>query len=279
MTARRQPQTVPITNVTEERGYRRTVQPQSGAGPDGGQDRGWLTYWEADQRSVGQGQINVDQTERILSALGGAALLAYAIQRRSATVGLIGGALGLGLLYRGVSGYSYAYHALQVSTAKDHVGKGVRVDAALTVNRPIEEVYDFWRNLENLPKFMRHIKAVQRNGSGQSHWIAEISPKLRLEWDAQILQDIPNELIAWRTVPGSTIDHGGAVRFKPATGNRGTEVHATIRYEPPGGMIGETVAGLFKTITQQQVKEDIRRFKSVMEAGEFPSTQGQPRCE
>lgn len=276
------PQTVPITNVQEGKASDQQWRQQSQGEPNGNRQatNGQNGLWQPDNSPRAAGEINVNNQERALSAMGGIALLAYAVQRRSLVPSLLSGLAGVEMLYRGVTGHCPVYDALNISTAKpEEKGKGIRVDAAVTVNCSPEEAYAYWRNLENLPKFMWHVKAVHSLGGDRSHWMVEVSPKLRLEWDARITQDIPNQLIAWHTEPGSTVENGGAVRFEKAPGDRGTEIHATIRYEPPGGVIGEAAAGLFKKVTQEQIKQDIHRFKQILEAGEIPTTEGQPRCE
>lgn len=276
------PQTVSVTNIREGQEENRQWRQQSQDRPNGDSQalKRQNGLWQPDDRPHATGEINVNSRERVLSTLGGVALLAYAVQRRSLVPSLLSGIAGVEMLYRGVTGHCPVYESLNISTAKpDEKGKGIRVDAAVTVNRGVEEAYSYWRNLENLPKFMWHVKEVHSLGGDRSHWLVEVSPKLRLEWDARITQDIPNQVIAWHTEPGSTVENGGAVRFEKAPGDRGTEIHATIRYEPPGGVIGEAAAGLFKKVTQEQIKEDIRRFKQILEAGEIATTEGQPRCE
>jgi len=243
----------------------------------------------------GQQPMNVGETERIVSMVGGAALLLYAVNRGS-WPGLVAGVAGADLLYRGITGYCVIYDKMGMSTAYEQpttgrliAGRtanhkssgaqsatGIHVHKAVTVNRPIEEVYDYWQNLDNLPNFMHHVQSVQRQGQSHSHWVVNVSPKLTLEWDAETTEARKNEVIGWRSLPGTTVENQGEVRFKPAPGQRGTEVHVTIAYQPPGGIIGETFARFIKGITEQQIKEDIRRFKHVLEAGEFPTIEGQP---
>jgi len=244
----------------------------------------------------GQQPMNVGETERIVSMVGGAALLLYAVNRGSWR-GLVAGAAGADVLYRGITGYCVLYDKMGISTAAEQptTGKlmtrsafngrtngvqsatGVHVHKAVTVNRPVEAVYEYWQNLENLPNFMHHVQSVQMQGQGHSHWVVNVSPKLTLEWDAETTEERKNELIRWRSLPGATVENQGEVRFKPVPGERGTEVHVTIAYQPPGGIIGEAFARFIKGTTEQQIKEDIRRFKSMLEADEFPTIEGQPR--
>jgi uncharacterized membrane protein len=146
---------------------------------------------------------------------------------------------------------------------------GIKVKRSVTVNRPISEVYGFWRNFENLPRFMTHLKSVQVLDDGRrSHWVVVGPAGKRVEWDAETVEDRPNELISWRSLPGGNVDTSGYVRFKPATGGRGTEILVEMRYDPPGGVIAATIAMLFGESGEQVVTRDLQAFKSVMEVGE-----------
>jgi uncharacterized membrane protein len=144
----------------------------------------------------------------------------------------------------------------------------IEVRKAITVNRPPEEVYRFWHDFQNLPRFMNHLESVQVTGDRRSHWKAKAPAGTAVEWDAEVTDDQPNRLIAWRSVEGAQVDNSGSVRFTPAPGERGTEVHVELRYSPPGGVIGATIAKLFGEAPEQQVEDDLRRFKQVMETGE-----------
>jgi uncharacterized membrane protein len=146
--------------------------------------------------------------------------------------------------------------------------RGMHVKKAITVNRSPEEVYRFWHDFKNLPRFMDHLESVQVTGDRRSHWKAKAPAGRTVEWDAEMVEDRPNELIAWRSLEGADVDNSGSVRFVPAPGDRGTEVHVELRYDPPGGAIGATIAKLFGEEPAQQVNADLRRFKQVMELGE-----------
>jgi uncharacterized membrane protein len=147
--------------------------------------------------------------------------------------------------------------------------RNIEVRKTITVNRPPDEVYAFWHDFENLPRFMTHLESVQITGQGRSHWKAKAPAGRTVEWDAIIIEDQPNERIAWETVAGSDIDHAGLVRFQPAPGNRRTEVRVELRYAPPAGRLGSTLAKLFGEEPEQQIQADLRAFKSVMETGEI----------
>ncbi len=142
------------------------------------------------------------------------------------------------------------------------------VEKAITVNRPVEEVYGLWRDFENLPRFMLHLESVQVMGPKRSHWRAKAPAGMRAEWDAEITDDRPNELIAWRSLAGADVDNSGSVRFAPAPGGRGTEVRVELRYNPPGGRVGAAFAKLFGEEPEQQLRDDLRAFKQVLEIGE-----------
>jgi uncharacterized membrane protein len=150
------------------------------------------------------------------------------------------------------------------------------VVVTLTINRPREELYKAWRNFENLARWMKHLKSVDLKGDRRSHWVAAGPAGSTVEWDAEITEDRPNEMIAWRSLEGSDVDHHGVVRFEPAPGNRGTMVTVEMRYAPPGGTLGSAVAAWFGEDPPQSIKMDLRRFKQVMEVGEVITTEGQP---
>lgn len=149
-----------------------------------------------------------------------------------------------------------------------------RVQKTLTVNRPVEEVYSFWRDFENFPRFMRHVESVRVSDDRRSHWRARGPAGLTVDWDAEITSERANELIAWRSVEGSQITNSGRVTFRPAPGNRGTEVRVEIEYRPPAGTLGRAIAWMFGEEPAQQVREDMRRFKQLMETGEIPLSEG-----
>jgi uncharacterized membrane protein len=222
--------------------------------------------------------INVGKTERLVSAIAGAAVIALALRRKRLRSLLL--PLGGSLLSRAVSGRCAVNRALGRNTAKGHHvsaaarGEGLKVERTITVNRPREEVYRFWRQLENLPRFMDHLESVTVLDEDRSHWVAKAPAGTRVEWDASIQDEIENELIAWRSLPGSDIDNAGSVHFVPA--GDGTEVRVVLSYDPPAGRVGAAVAKLLGEEPEQQVEEDLRRFKQVMEAVETPARSRKP---
>jgi uncharacterized membrane protein len=152
--------------------------------------------------------------------------------------------------------------------------QGMHVRKAITVKRPIAEVFAFWQDFENLPRFMSHLQAVQNLGGGRSHWRTEAPGGQTVEWDAEVVETRPNEMIAWRSLPGADVDNGGAVHFRPAPRDQGTEVVVDLYFDAPGGRFGRTIARLMGKDPSQQVGGDLRRFKQVMETGEVVLSDG-----
>ena len=145
--------------------------------------------------------------------------------------------------------------------------EGIHVISAITVNRPRDEVYRYWRDLANLPKFMTHLESVQVK-NGRSKWRAKGPMGMPVEWEAEIVADQPNENLAWRSCEGSDVPNQGSVRFLDAPGGRGTEVRVELRYDPPAGALGAAVAKIFGAEPGQEIAGDLRRFKQVIETGE-----------
>ncbi len=226
--------------------------------------------------------INVGKIERIASAVGGGALVGYALKNRS-TTGLLLALLGTGLLYRGVSGQCEAYRALGIDTAngsregaEEDVARDVHVEKAIAINRTPQELYSFWREFENLPRFMENLESVTRIDETRSHWVATGPAGKRVEWDAEIYNEKENELIAWRSLPGADVTNAGSVHFEQAPGGRGTYVKVTLNYNPPGGKAGMLVAKLFGDEPGQLVEQNLRRLKQLIETGEISTTEGHP---
>lgn len=152
----------------------------------------------------------------------------------------------------------------------------VRLTRTITINRPADELYSRWRNLENLPEHMNHLEAVFVTGERTSHWIAKAPAGMKVEWDAEITEDRPNEMISWRSLPGATVENSGSITFETATGNRGTVLRVELEYLPPGGRLGAVVARLFGEEPGKQIAVDLLRFKQKIETGEIARTEGQP---
>jgi uncharacterized membrane protein len=146
----------------------------------------------------------------------------------------------------------------------------------ITINRSPEDVYRFWRDFQNFPGFMLHLLAVHSTGENRSHWVAKAPAGQRIEWDSEIVEDRPNELIAWRS-DGGVLNHAGVVRFEPKPGARGTIVKVELAYSPPGGMAARVFAMLFNESPDQQIADDLRRLKQVLETGEVTRSDGSPQ--
>lgn len=211
---------------------------------------GWL--------SIGLGLAQVAAPRAVGRAIG----LRKAPSTNAAVValGVVEIATGVGMLLR--TGRANGTSRLRSKT--EHTLHCMR---STTVNRSLEEVYAFWRQLENFPRFMAHLESVTVDGT-TSHWRAKAPVGMSIEWDAVITEDVPNECIAWRSLEGAQVPNYGSVRFTRSPGGRGTEVHVDLRYEIPGGKLASLVAKLFGEEPAVQIDGDIRRFKQVMETGE-----------
>lgn len=155
-------------------------------------------------------------------------------------------------------------------------GKGVEARSAITVNAAGADVYRRWRALEELPTFMYHLESVREIGGGRSHWVAKAPAGTTVEWEAETVEDLPGERLSWRSVAGSEVANAGTVTFEPAPAGRGTEVRVHLEYNPPGGALGAAVAKLFGEEPNQQLADDLRRFKQLVETGEIARSDAAP---
>jgi len=239
--------------------------------------------------AIGKGEgVNISEPERWAMLLGGSALLLNGLLRRSPGgwgLALLGG----GLIGIGATRQCPVYRAADVSTAEEDQtdsnqgaagnttsSQGIWVEKSVTINRPAEELYRFWRDFENLPRFMKHLESVLIIDDKRSHWVVRAPIGRTVEWDAEITADEENEMITWQSLENADVESAGLVRFQPLSHDRGTQVDVLLRYSPPGGAIGATIAKFFGEEPSQQIREDLRRFKNLMEAGEIPTTKGQP---
>jgi uncharacterized membrane protein len=242
-----------------------------------------------------EGRVNVGRVERWLSMAAGGALAAYAFKRREVPGG-VAAIAGAALLYRGTTGHCDVYQALGInhrdfeaarqpgtgviadrgSDTRAQLGgsRGIHVEESVTINRPLGELYRFWRNFENLPRFMQHLNSVAMREEGISRWTAKGPAGMQVEWDARIINEVENKVIGWQSLEGSTISTAGSVNFDEDP--HGTRVTVHLQYNPPGGKLGAAVAKLFGEEPNQTIREDLRRFKQLMETGEIPTTEGQP---
>jgi uncharacterized membrane protein len=216
---------------------------------------------------------NVGDAERLLSVIGGGALALYGLRRSLGSLALaIGGGV---LVYRGITGRCAIYENLGINTVSRE-GAGVAMETTVTINKPVAEVYRFYRTFENHPRFVTHLVSVRTTDNKHSRWMAKAPLQKTIEWDAEIVAERENALLSWRSLPGADVDHVGTVQFRELPGGRGTEVHVSLEYYPPGGVVGAALAKLFNTITKQQLREDMRHFKQLLEAGEQPTIANQP---
>jgi uncharacterized membrane protein len=217
--------------------------------------------------SAGNSSVNVAMPERIISVATGSILFLKGIRKFS----LLQMAAGGFMLYRGITGNCAAYRAMGVPSLNEEQNN-IKIDTTLTINKPKNEVYAFWRKLENLPLFMRHLESVTQMGEGKSHWVAKIpSDVTRIEWDAQIINEVENTLISWSSLPGATVENAGKVEFYDAD-NGQTMLHVSISYSAPLGAPGYGLSKLLNPVFKKMIKDDIRNFKIYMETGQNPGS-------
>ncbi|MCC7206424.1 MAG: SRPBCC family protein [Anaerolineae bacterium] len=245
-------------------------------------DRMWMEMDNDEPGKQAASQINVGLDERRLSLLGGVVLLLLGLRQRGPG-GILLMLLGGGMAFRGATGRSLIYDRLGVNTAVGKYGdgvsvpheQGIRIEDAITIGRPRAELYAFWRDFTNLPRFMDNVEAVEILDEMRSRWTVKGPAGTTLSWDAEIVNDVPDEKIAWRSLDNAQIANAGTVEFKDAPAGRGTEVHVVMEYAPPAGQLGALVARATGREPKTQVRQELRRFKSLMETGETPTIEGQ----
>lgn len=204
------------------------------------------------------------------SVLASAAMLVSYGLRRGSMTGACCVAAATPLVYRGLAGRWPAGIEAGFDTRATLAGaRGTHVRESIRLELPLGEVYRFWRRLENLPRFMSHLVAVTDLGGGRSHWTARGPAGVTVEWDAEIINQIPNRVLAWRSLPGGDVTSAGSVTFEPARAERGTQLTVTLQYAPPAGPLGRAVATLFRREPSQTIREDLRTLKQILEAGEI----------
>ncbi|MEH2286436.1 SRPBCC family protein [Nostoc sp.] len=227
-----------------------------------------MTSTSGDKSTTSQGEAS--EVERWASLIGGGAMVLMGLKQGSLR-GVLTAVAGGGLIYQGATKQS------TIQQAQEAIGMNqpIKIEKTVTINKSAEELYRFWHNFENLPTFMKHLKSVKVYNEKRSHWIANAPLGNSVEWDAEVLEDRENEFISWASVEGADVDNSGFVRFKKALGDRGTEVKIVLEYNPPGGALGATIAKLFGEEPEQQVGDELHRFKMLMETGEIATTEGQ----
>jgi uncharacterized membrane protein len=223
------------------------------------------------------GPVNVGETERYGSIIGGAALVVAGLSRRSFPGLLLAAAGGL-FIMRGVGGHCRLYDSIGVSTAvsrrpgvPDHTG--YKIEKTILIARPPEELFRFWRNLENLPEFMENLESVRILDDRHSHWVLKGPGGQPYEWDAEIVNEHPGEMISWQTLPGADVQSAGTVRFNPADDGRSTLLRVILEFHPPGGAVGARVARFFGQDPSVQLDHDLARLKKIIETRQ-PSAAG-----
>ena len=210
---------------------------------------------------------NVGSTERIVSALGGGVLALWGL-RRVSFLGLAAAAGGAALAWRGATGWCRVYDRLGIDHGprEGTVGNlGVRIERGVVVAASADRLYRFWRNLENLPRIMSHLDRVEVLDAVRSRWRAVGPGGIPIVWEAEIINDQPPQLLAWRTLPGGPVAHAGSVRFTPAGAS--TRIDVSLQYDPPGGTVAHTAAALMDADAGARIERDLREFKRALESG------------
>ena len=231
--------------------------------------------------------VNMAEVERWASALGGAALTAFGIKQLKdrSPAGAAMAAAGSALMFRGATGHCHFYAAAGINTANDQDdtraalggGRGINVEEVTTINAKSDALFAFWRSFTLLPRFMVNLVSVTEIDDRRSRWVVKAPAGRTVQWDAEIINEVPGELIAWRTLSGADVVSAGSVRFVPLAAGRGSEVHVRMQYNPPAGRVGAAVAWMLGRDPAAVIREDLRRFKQLIETGEVPTTDGQPR--
>jgi uncharacterized membrane protein len=233
--------------------------------------------WHADnefQPQAGSGVVNVGQGERIASAAIGAWLLSSSLNNftKHPLGSLVRLALGGALLYRGASGHCPVYASMGKTNGVSHT-QSINIRTSLIVNKPKDEVYAFWRRLENLPLFMKHLASVTEIDSKHSHWEATIPGNIgRIKWNAEIVKEEPGYLIGWQSIPNSMVNNAGKVTFHDAADGKGTELEVVISYHPPAGELGIGLAKTLNPVFEKIIRQDVMNFKEYIETKHKGST-------
>lgn len=244
-------------------------------GIDGDANRRWLQAMGLREIGVGLGILGEPRPVRWMQLrLAGdaldAALLARCMGAETSDRNRVAGAIAAVAGVAALDAWTTAWLGATSGPAMGEFWRerAIEVRHSITVRAPQDVIYRFWRDLENLPSVFLHLESVESLGDGRSHWRVRAPAGLSMAWDAEIIEDRPGERIAWRSLPDAQVDTDGAVRFMPAPGDRGTEVHVLLRYRPPGGRAGALFARLFGESPEQQVRDDLRALKQIMELGE-----------
>ena len=234
-----------------------------------------MPLMELSRSDVEHPSTEIREIERWASLAAATAVMAYGFSRRSASGIALAAVAASPFAYRSLSGkWPFENGDTRAALSGD---RGIHVRESLRLERPVSDIYSFWRQLENLPRVFTHLEQVTELGNGRSHWVARGPADLGVEWDAEIINEVENKVIGWRSLPDSDVVTAGSVNFKPVRGGRSTDVSVHLQYEPPAGRAGALLARIFGREPSQTIREDLRRLKWVMEAGEIPRTSmGEP---
>ena len=219
---------------------------------------------ESRERWSGQERKRLRTVEGWVSLISGGALAAYGTKRAIGDHSKLGIALAAG-------GGALVYNGLRPR----HHSSGVHMQAAFTINKPVNEVYRYWRDLQDLPRFMRHLESVRKLDDRRSEWTMRGPMGSSFTWQAEIVDEAENRYIVWRSMPGSVVESSSSLEFREAPGGRGTELVAAMHYNRIGNYIGRGLAEVLGTVPERVLREELRRFKQFVEAGEIPTTEGQ----
>lgn len=226
----------------------------------------YANYWTPETRAT---------LERWMPITLAAAALTYGLSRRSSR-GVCAALAVTPLAYRAMTGHwpGYIDALLPTTDSREALAgdRGIHVREAIRIEKPIAEVYRFWRQLDQLPQFMSHLERVTELGDGRSHWVVKGPGGLNLEWDAKIINEVENKVIGWQSLPDADVVTAGSVVFAPGRSGQGTQVSVHLQYAPPAGQLGAFVATAFGREPSQTIREDLRRLKQLLEAGEVPRT-------
>jgi uncharacterized membrane protein len=215
--------------------------------------------------------MNMNDWERAASVAVGAALVALAVrQQRHRRLRVTEAATGLSLIARGVSGRCPVNASLGRTRRRDDTraalggSRGIHLDGSVVISRPAEELYAFWRDLRNLPKFMPHLQRVDVADDKHSHWRVRSPAGAELEWDAEIINAVRPQLIGWRSLPGADVASAGSVTFHQISPAE-TEVRVKMQYDPPAGKAGAALAWLTGQSPSSFLKRDLGKLKELIE--------------
>jgi uncharacterized membrane protein len=246
--------------------------------------------WSEERAGDDGHRQNIGNMQRMLSAIAGVAVLASGLSRRKGKGKGLGSApailVGGGLLYRAISGYCPALRAMgidmnhqgrsasndtsRLGRRKVQSNRATKIQRGIQINRPAHDLYRFWRALDNLPRIMNHLDSVQIINERLSHWVVKTIPGApKVEWDAEIINDVEDQRIGWRSLQGADVNNAGSVEFKPTGDGQRTWLTVTLQYEPPGGGLGAAMAKWLGEDPDSKIALDLQRFKEQMETGVF----------